>query len=245
MQNNLSHSRRTFLRAAGTAGTGLALGLGGLGLAGRGAFASEHENGEKPVTGTEDLMREHGVLRRVLLAYRLSAQQLRQGREVSADALHKAAKLFRVFGENYHERAIEETYVFPEARKLGGDIARYVDVLLVQHQRGRQITDAVLDTTRTGKLGRGQADPLAKTLDSMVLMYQEHTAREDTVVFVAWKKMLSEQAYRARGEKFEAIEKQKFGHDGFDDAVKKITAIEHDLDIANLNDFTAPQPTVP
>lgn len=242
MRSNLSPSRRTFLRTAGTAGTGLA--LAGFGFTGV-ALAAESETGEKPVTATEDLMREHGVLRRVLLAYGLSSIKLRQGQNVSVQALHQAARLFRVFGENYHERAIEETYVFPEVRKLGGDIARYVDVLLAQHQRGRQITDAVLATTRTGKVRRGDAKPLAKTLDSMVLMYQEHTAREDTVVFVAWKKMLSQAAYRERSEKFEAIEKKMFGHDGFEDAVQKIDSIEQELGIARLSQFTAPLPTVP
>lgn len=245
MQKFSPHSRRAFLRTAGTAGTGLALGLSGLSLYSPGIFAAQPQHGEKPVTGTEDLMREHGVLRRVLLVYYLSAQKLRQGQDVSADALRKAAKLFRVFGENYHERALEEQYVFPEARRLGGEVAGYIDTLLVQHQRGRQITDAILETTRTGKIGRGQADALAKTLDSMVLMYQEHTAREDTVVFVAWKKMLSAQAYRARSEKFEDIEKKMFGHDGFDDAAQKIGAIEQEMGVAKLSQFTAPVPSAP
>lgn len=244
MRNYRTHSRRVFLRNAGTAGAGLALGLGGFGLAARPALAAR-DDGEKPVTATEDLMREHGVLRRVLLAYFLSANKLQQGANVPVDPLHRAAKLFRVFGEEYHERAIEETYVFPQARKLGAKIRDYVDTLLLQHQRGRQITDAILQATRSGKLGRGDAALFAGMLSSMVLMYQEHTAREDTVVFVAWKQSLSPQAYRERSEKFEDIEKKMFGHDGFDDAVRKISLIEQELGIAKLSQFTAPQPAVP
>lgn len=243
MQSHRIQSRRAFLRNAGTAGAGIALGVGGFGLSARPALAA-HEGGEKPVTATEDLMREHGVLRRVLLAYFLSANKLRQGTSVPADPLRRAAELFRVFGEDYHERAIEETYVFPEARRLGTKIRDYVDTLLLQHQRGRQITDAVLQATRSGKLGRGDATLLGGMLDSMVLMYQEHTAREDTVVFVAWKQSLSPQAYRERSEKFENIEMKMFGHDGFDDAVRKISLIEQELGIAKLSQFTAPQPAV-
>ncbi|HET7307621.1 MAG TPA: hemerythrin domain-containing protein [Gammaproteobacteria bacterium] len=235
-------SRRSFLRGAGTAG--LAVGLGGLGASASMAFAATGGD-EIPVTATEDLMREHGVLRRVLLVYLLAAQRLRRGEQVSPNALRMAAQLFHVFGESYHERAIEERYVFPEARKLGGKVADYVDTLLVQHQRGRQITSAIMQAAQRNKIGRGESDQLANTLDSMVLMYQEHTAREDTVVFVAWKRMLSARAYRARGEKFEEIEKKMFGHDGFDVAVNKIYGIEQELGMAKLAQFTAPLPVTP
>ena len=61
------------------------------------------------VTAAEDLMREHGILRRALLVYQESAMRLRQdAASVPPDALEKAANLFRVFGEDYHERKLEE-----------------------------------------------------------------------------------------------------------------------------------------
>ena len=39
---------------------------------------------------------------------------------------------------------------------------------------------------------------------------------------------------------FETIERAEFGEDGFDDAVKRIAAIEDRLDLKNLAQFTAP-----
>ena len=54
------------------------------------------------VLAVEDLMREHGVLRRALLVYAQAADQLRCGQAIPADALHRAAELFRRFGEDYH-----------------------------------------------------------------------------------------------------------------------------------------------
>jgi hemerythrin superfamily protein len=75
-----------------------------------------------------------------------------------------------------------------------------------------------------------------------VLMYQEHTAREDTVVFPAWHRMLSPADYHEMGEKFEDIERRQFGKDGFEDAVQQIAAIETELGLANLAQFTAPAP---
>jgi len=75
----------------------------------------------------------------------------------------------------------------------------------------------------------------------MVLMYEEHTAREDTVLFPAWKEALSTRQYDDLNDKFEEIEHRTFGKDGFEDAVKKIADIEARLGIADLAQFTAPR----
>ena len=73
------------------------------------------------VEAAEDLMREHGVLRRALLVYAEAASRLSRGQgEVPADALGRVATLFRSFGEDYHERSLEEEHVFPVLVKAGG-----------------------------------------------------------------------------------------------------------------------------
>lgn len=53
-------------------------------------------------------MREHGVLRRILVVYRASAGLLRQEAKIDAHQLVAAADLFRAFGEDYHEHKLEE-----------------------------------------------------------------------------------------------------------------------------------------
>jgi hypothetical protein len=69
------------------------------------------ESGEE-VSANEDLMREHGVLRRALLVY--AAPKLRTDpASISPAALHQTAVLFRNFGEDYHERRLEEAFYFP------------------------------------------------------------------------------------------------------------------------------------
>ena len=57
-------------------------------------------------------------------------------------------------------------------------------------------------------------------------MYQNHAAREDTIVFPAWKETLSEHQLHEMGDKFEEIERQQFGTDGYEDAVAQIGQIE-------------------
>ena len=196
---------------------------------------------EKEVGAVEDLMREHGVLRRCLCVYTETAPNLRSNAAaVLPQALARTAKLFQSFGENYHEKMLEEAHIFPQLKKANSPAAPLTDVLVAQHQRGREITTFVIEVTGKGSIGTGDAEPLARALDTFVLMYRNHAAREDTVVFPAWKTALSERQLHEMGDKFEDIEKQMFGHDGFEDAVKQIADIEQSLGLADLAKFTAP-----
>lgn len=198
------------------------------------------------VTATEDLMREHGVLRRALLVYAAAATRLRANpSSVPPEALQKTANLFRAFGEEYHEKKLEEQFIFPAVKKAGGDAAAYADILVVQHDRGREITDYVLAVTQGAKLGAANAPQLAKVLDSFVLMYQHHAAREDTIVFPAWKQTMTDEQLDDMNDKFEEIEKQQFGEDGFENAVKQIADIEAALGLSDISQFTPPSPPKP
>jgi hemerythrin-like domain-containing protein len=241
---DFDNARRRFVIAAGTTGAGLMLAGVDYGVV---RAADKHdardEGKEKEVGAVEDLMREHGVIRRAILVYRESATKLRvKPGGVDPDALRRTAVLFRSFGEDYHEKKLEEMYIFPTVKKAGGPAAAYVDILISQHQRGREITDYVLALTAKGAIGTGDAEPLARALDSVELMYEHHAAREDTIVFPAWKDALSAHQLDEMGEKFEEIEHQQFGKDGFEDAVAQIGRIEQALGLADLAQFTAPPP---
>jgi hemerythrin-like domain-containing protein len=201
---------------------------------------------EKETPAVEDLMREHGVLRRALLVYEESAPRIVSApARFDAGALNRTAKLFRDFGEDYHERKLEEAHIFPAVRKAGGAAAGYVDVLVAQHNRGREITGYILAVTRGGSISAGDAESLAKSLERFVLMYQNHAAREDTIVFPAWKTALSQKRIDALGDEFEDIERRQFGKDGYEDAVRQIGRIEAALGLADLSQFTAPPPPNP
>jgi hemerythrin-like domain-containing protein len=195
------------------------------------------------VTAAEDLMREHGILRRALLVYQESAVRLRQDpASVPPDTLEKAANLFRVFGEDYHEKKLEEVFIFPAVKKSPGAAAAYVDILLAQHVRGREITEYLLSISQADRIASNSIEPLAKALESFVRMYEHHAAIEDTVVFPAWKAAVGGNELDALGEKFEEIEHQEFGSDGFETALKRMEGIEQSLGLSNLDMFTAPPP---
>lgn len=238
-------ARRDFLKTALVTGSVVILGAcGGAAINSApqaGNAKKESDKGEKEVTAVEDLMREHGVLRRALLVYTESAARLRRDpKSVAPEVLSKTAQLFRTFGEDYHERKLEEENIFPLIKQKGGagPAASYPDVLTAQHNRGREITDYILSVTKGAPIG-GQAQKLAQVLDDFTRMYRHHAAREDTIVFLAWKDLLDKDDYQEMGEKFEDIEHQQFGADGYEEAVKQITAIETSLGLADIAQFTA------
>lgn len=229
--------RRLLLAFAGGAGASLV-------ASGGRAFADPMRGPgqEKETAAVEDLMREHGVLRRALLVYRESAERIRGGGKLDVGALNRTARLFRAFGEDYHEKKLEEEHIFPVIRRSGGSAAAYPDVLVSQHNRGREVTDYILAKTGRGMIGAGDAEPLSRAMISFVVMYQNHAAREDTIVFPAWKLALSQKRIEELGDEFEDIEKRQFGHDGFEDAVRTMAEVEHALGYADLAQFTPPPP---
>jgi hemerythrin-like domain-containing protein len=215
-----------------------------LAVAGIGALATlqgcrKGEEGEEDIAATEDMMREHGVLRRILVAYRETATMIRAGTRFDVAALADAAELFRTFGEDYHERKLEEERVFPAVKKAGGPAAPLIDILLQQHQRGREINLFLIDACRGGNIPDARRQDVAASLERYARMYEAHTAKEDTIVFQAWRRSLSEHQLKEASEEFEDIEKAQFKGDGFDKAVDRIAQIEQRLGIADLARFTA------
>jgi hypothetical protein len=69
-------------------------------------------------------------------------------------------------------------------------------------------------------------------------MYNPHEAREDTVLFPAFRKIVSSHEYDSIGEVFEKKEHELFGEDGFYVIVDKVAAIEKKLGIYDLAQFT-------
>ena len=73
-------------------------------------------------------------------------------------------------------------------------------------------------------------------------MYENHAAREDPIIFRAWKTNFSNQQVDEISDQFEGIERKMFGKDGFEDAEKNISNIEDSLGLSDLAQFTPPPP---
>ncbi|MED7924326.1 hemerythrin domain-containing protein [Nonomuraea sp. LP-02] len=190
---------------------------------------------EVPVTPPEDLMREHGVLKRILLIYREGMRRIGAGEAVPIRPLHAGAGIIRTFIEEYHEE-LEERYVFPRLVRAG-KLTDTVSVLVRQHQRGRVLTGRILDVTARPVPKRARGD-LAADLAAFVRMYEPHEAREDTVVFPAMREVVPPKEFSEMAETFEDEEHRRFGPAGFTGVVGQVADIEKTLGIYDLNQFT-------
>jgi hemerythrin-like domain-containing protein len=233
--------RRTLLRGAALTSGGLLLtGLTGPVSADPAAQSpptSRKEEAAEEISPAEDLMREHGVLRRVLLIYDEVARRIQANGEIPPDALGEAARIIRSFIQDYHEK-LEEDFLFPRFRKAGR-LVDLVDVLLEQHRAGRWVTDAILRMSPPPpRENAEQRHRLDESLRQFTRMYRPHAAREDTVLFPALRSIISDSEYDALGESFEKKEHELFGAEGFERTTARVAAVEQSLGIYDLAQFT-------
>jgi hemerythrin-like domain-containing protein len=196
----------------------------------------KEEDEEKEVSPPEDLMQEHGVLNRILLIYDRCKMNLVSKQSFDAALLSNSAGIIRSFVEDYHEKQ-EENYLFPRFRKAN-ELTELVQVLKQQHDAGRAITDQIIQLTSAKSLGDVEVQRMIGLLTNFNVMYRPHEAREDTILFPAFRKIVSQHEYDSMGEEFERNEKKRFGEDGFETMVSKVAEIEKQLGIYELAQFT-------
>ena len=225
-------NRRVFLRSgiifSGAALAGATLLHGG---------EKEEQSKEIDVGPPEDLMREHGVLKRVLLIYGEALRRLDARQVFPPEALSDAAKIIRTFVEDYHEK-LEEDFLFPRFEKAN-QLVDLVKVLRTQHQAGRRVTDVTMRFANLQSLKNdSERAQLIASMEQFIRMYNPHEAREDTVLFPAFRKIVSPHEFDSLGEDFEKKEDELFGEDGFEKVVDKVAGIEKRLGIYDLGQFT-------
>jgi hemerythrin-like domain-containing protein len=227
-----SSTRRHFLQHTSTAGAALLVP----------AFASPQKPADKKkdaedISPAEDLMREHGVLNRVLLIYDHHLRVLTAKQTFDGSLLVSASDIIRHFVEDYHEK-LEEDFLFPRFRKAG-KLVSLVDTLLTQHKAGRTLTARIRELASLPTLKYvSDADKLADALRAFLRMYRPHEAREDTVLFPAFRSVVSPHEYDALGDDFEKKEDELFGDEGFFKVVDQVAELERKLGIYDLAQFT-------
>ncbi len=256
-------SRRHFLCLTGGLAAGIALPL--IPNAVLAAGTKEGKEKEFGVNPVEDLMREHGVLRRVLLIYEEAITRINGAKPLPSGVIADSAGIIRRFVEDYHEK-LEENEIFPRFEK-SGKLNDLVNVLFEQHQAGRRLTDFILKASEPEALktaeetqepssatmkqiygtgntlfkrskGSSSKRDMADAMQEFVRMYRPHAAREDTVLFPAFRSIVSPREFDELGEKFEDREEALFGKDGFEKMVNSVDEIEKKLGINELSKFT-------
>lgn len=198
----------------------------------------EEEKEEEEVSPAEDLMREHGVLKRALLVYGECASSMEGRKQFPPGTVAGTASLIRTFIEGYHEK-LEEEYLFPRFRKAG-KLIDLVDVLEAQHKAGRRLTERILQSAKSSGLLRDDSakTELAQQIRAFIRMYEPHEAREDTVLFPAFREIVPRNEYDSLGEEFEKREHKLFGEEGFQKIVAEVAGLEKTVGIYDLSQFT-------
>ena len=184
------------------------------------------------VNPCEDLMQEHGLLERILLIYTEAARRLDRRVAFDVAILNQTAAITRRFVEDYHER-LEEEYVFPRLEAAGRETG-LIAVLRQQHERGRQLTDDIVRLCAAPRR-KQKLPPLLRNFEHM---YRPHAAREDTVLFPAFRALVGRAAYAELGQAFEEQERNRLGTQGFEGTVQEVAHIEDELGIGDLASFT-------
>jgi hemerythrin-like domain-containing protein len=229
-------SRRGLL----TAGAGLVLG------------AAAAEAGRELTDGTtgsaaphvpspgEELMIEHGVLKRILLAYRATIDQLNSGQLPPAGAVADAAQIVSDYVESFHE-GLEEAYVFPRVQQ-DGTHGSLVQTLLIQHDRGRHLTAAIQSTASGNLAVAAVRAALRGYLAQFVRMYEPHEAWEDTVIYPALRAITPQRTLDELAQRFAELETRQYGDGALTLILDRVSVIEEQLGIADLAAFTPPEP---
>jgi hemerythrin-like domain-containing protein len=252
-------TRRGFLYLAGGIAAGIAIPAVPSTL--RASEKKEGTGKQAVVNPVEDLMREHGILRRVLLIYDEAAKLLDSGKSLPPGVIEDSASIIQHFVQNYHEK-LEEEEIFPrfqKARKFDD----LVSLLFTQHQAGRRLTDSILQLTQTKavktipkpdtspavdqiyggtpffqRAGVGSPAKLTLALHQFINMYRPHAAWEDTVLYPAFRSVVSPSEFDELGDRFEEREMRLFGKDGFEKVLDSVGEIEKKMGIHDLSKFT-------
>ncbi len=216
--------------------------VAGLAAGGATALLGCHGAGESEARGAiitpgEDLMGEHGIVRRIMVVWTEIDGPLRRGEPIDASALASSVDVLQWFIERYHER-VEEEQVFPRLEHAGREVA-LVHTLRAQHEIGRAVTRELSERIAAG-IDETTRAPIADRLGDHARMYAAHASREDTIVFPALRDIVGD-GWAELGEQFDQHEDRTIGEGGLARALAQVEAVERAFGLSDLATFTPPR----
>jgi hemerythrin-like domain-containing protein len=187
------------------------------------------------IPATERLMRDSGVLLRILAIYDAGGRRIGGGEDIEPKVFTQAAETMRDFVHDYHEKQQDE-YVFARFKKAGR-MVELIDVLQAQHAAGRKLTDRILELAPKSTT-KNERQAMIEAMQASSVLYRPHVARELTDVWPTLRTLLTPNEFEELGLVLEKDEVEKLGKDGFDKMAKKVEALEKRIGINDLSQFT-------
>ena len=193
---------------------------------------------EKESSPTEDLMKEHGVIERIMLIYQRMIEKAITGQEVDVSVIDRASKMVNEYVSKHHERD-EEKYVFPKFREANY-IVDLVDTLEHQHNVSRALNKEVTELSAKGaEITQDEAVRLLDLCGMFVNMYLPHISRENTILFPTFFDIVSPEYVRDIKKKMEDEEEKVLGETGFRGFVGHVAKLEKEAGCHELSQYTA------
>ena len=193
---------------------------------------------EGGITATERLMRDSGLLLRILAIYEAGGRRLGGGEDIEPTIFTQAAETMRDFVHGYHEKQ-EEQQVFSRFKKAGR-MVELVDVLQAQHAAGEKLTTQILELAPKSAT-KNERQAMIEAMQASIVLYRPHVARELTDVWPTLRTLVTPNEFDELSAALEKDEVEKLGKDGFDKMAKKVAALEKRIGINDLNPSAAPQ----
>jgi len=190
---------------------------------------------EGGITATERLMRDSGVLLRILSIYEAGARRLGGGEDIEPVIFVQAAETMRDFVHGYHEKQ-EDEQVFPRFKKAGR-MVELVDVLMAQHASGRKLTATILERAPKSAT-KAERQSMIDAMQASIVLYRPHVARELTDVLPTLRTLVTPNEFDDLSAALDKDETETLGKEGFDKMAKKVEALEKRIGINDLSVFT-------
>jgi len=190
---------------------------------------------EGGITATERLMRDSGVLLRILSIYEAGGRRLGGGEDIEATIFTQAAETMRDFVHTYHEKQ-EDEQVFPRFTKAGR-MVELVDVLMAQHAAGQKLTATILELAPKSAT-KAERQSMIDAMQASIVLYRPHVARELTDVLPTLRTLVTPNEFDDLSAALDKDEAEKLGKEGFDKMAKKVEALEKRIGINDLSVFT-------
>lgn len=176
----------------------------------------------------KDLKIENDAIRVTLRILDKICQRIEMsGNELDIRHMDQLLDFFRVFVDQCHHGK-EEELLFPALETIGvSHKGGPIEVMLYEHQQGREYVRTMADATDQFKKGDwAAADEFVKTAREYITLLNQHIYKENNVLFPLAEKHLSKEELARLSEGFELIETEKIGIGRHDEFHKMLNDLE-------------------
>lgn len=178
------------------------------------------------MTPTETLKHEHQI---VLLVLKGAGREARSSKKNGTSDITKVDQMldfFKTFVDRCHHTK-EERHLFPALERHSGSPKEApIEVLLQEHEAGRQRVKAIGEALPEARLGRPDAvAEICENLLAYVKLLRSHIEKEDKFLFPFAEKVLTRKEQAALEDAFEKVEAEEMG----EGVHEKYHQLAHDL----------------